>query len=153
MPSVCATERASITACGPQHLSSARDTQSCGQSLRVIPITSYPCSSKSRAAAEESTPPLNPITTRLLCSVTSQNIRAAGTTFKRLKGPAELAPPNHRAGSNGPANAAGGASSASPGLENGKKTGKVALDPGRAENRSVLRHGEESPNSKGRDAA
>src|SRR5438045_2255393 len=66
MPSLCETLRASMTACGPQHLSSARETQSWGQSFRVIPTTSYPCSSKSAAAAEESTPPLIPTTTRVL---------------------------------------------------------------------------------------
>ena len=32
--------RASETACGPQHLSSARFTQSCGHSFSVIPTTS-----------------------------------------------------------------------------------------------------------------
>ena len=32
--------RASVTACGPQHLSSARDTQSCGHNFSVIPTTS-----------------------------------------------------------------------------------------------------------------
>src|SRR5579871_805885 len=72
------TLRASMTACGPQHLSSARFTQSCGQSLSVIPTTSYPCSSKSAAAAEESTPPLMPTTTRVLLteSATLARIRA-----------------------------------------------------------------------------
>src|SRR3954470_24892803 len=64
MPSLCETPRASITACGPQHLSSARLTQSCGQSFRVMPTTSYPCASNKAAAAEESTPPLMPTTTR-----------------------------------------------------------------------------------------
>src|SRR5712664_1902534 len=71
MPSRWETLRASATACGPQHLSSARLTQSCGQSLRVMPTTSYPCSSSNAAAAEESTPPLMPTTTRsFLFSVT-----------------------------------------------------------------------------------
>src|SRR5271170_2935526 len=66
MPSLWETLRASMTACGPQHLSSARFTQSCGQSFSVMPTTSYPCSSNNAAAAEESTPPLMPTTTRVL---------------------------------------------------------------------------------------
>src|SRR3984957_11203688 len=65
MPSLWEALRASMTACGPQHLSSARLTQSCGQSFNVIPTTSYPCSSNKAAAAEESTPPLMPTTTRV----------------------------------------------------------------------------------------
>src|SRR6202034_2366661 len=71
MPSLWETLRASMTACGPQHLSSARLTQSCGQSFKVIPTTSYPCSSNNAAAAEESTPPLMPTTTRVF---TASNI-------------------------------------------------------------------------------
>ena len=54
-----------MTAWGPQHLSSARFTQSWGQSLRVTPTTSWPCSSRSAAVAEESTPPLMPTRTRV----------------------------------------------------------------------------------------
>ncbi len=65
MPSLWQTARASITACGPQHLSSTRDTQSCGHSLSVMPTTSYPCSTSNAAAADESTPPLIPTTTRV----------------------------------------------------------------------------------------
>src|SRR3982750_4800146 len=64
MPSECATLRPSATAWGPQHLSSARDRQSCGQTFIVTPTTSYPCCCKRNPATEESTPPDMPRTTR-----------------------------------------------------------------------------------------
>src|SRR4030095_1245608 len=64
MPRACATPRASAMACGPQHLSSAREIQSCGQTFIVTPTTSYPCCLSRYAATLESTPPLIPITTR-----------------------------------------------------------------------------------------
>src|SRR5215831_2069957 len=64
MPSACATLRASATACGPQHLSSAREMQSCGQTFIVTPTTSYPCSRNKYPATLESTPPLIPSRTR-----------------------------------------------------------------------------------------
>ena len=51
MPRLALTLRASMTAWGPQHLSSARLTQSWGQSLRVTPTTSNPCSIAQAAAA------------------------------------------------------------------------------------------------------
>src|SRR4030095_12854653 len=66
MPSACATPRASATACGPQHLSSAREIQSCGQTFIVTPMTSYPCSRSKYPATLESTPPLMPSKTRCL---------------------------------------------------------------------------------------
>src|ERR1700759_5403571 len=79
MFSLCDTLRASDTACGPQHLSSARFTQSCGHSFNVMPTTSYPCSNKSAAAAEESTPPLIPTTTRVFAPVFTSH-EHTGTT-------------------------------------------------------------------------
>src|SRR5258707_7585298 len=69
MPGAGATPRASATACGPQHLSSARETQSCGQTFMVTPITSWPCSLRSQAATDESTPPLMPSRTRVWVEV------------------------------------------------------------------------------------
>src|SRR5436309_15774760 len=66
MPSACATPRASATACGPQHLSSAREIQSCGQTFIVTPTTSKPCSRSKYPATLESTPPLMPSKTRCL---------------------------------------------------------------------------------------
>src|SRR6266478_1273607 len=65
MPRACATPRASAIACGPQHLSSARERQSCGHTFIVIPTTSYPCCFSKYAATLESTPPLIPKTTRV----------------------------------------------------------------------------------------
>ena len=35
--------RAEDKCCGPQHLSSAREIQSCGHTFIVTPTTSYPC--------------------------------------------------------------------------------------------------------------
>src|SRR5437773_12163344 len=66
MPRECATPRASEIACGPQHLSSAREMQSCGHTFMVTPMTSYPCSRSKYAATLESTPPLIPRRTRCL---------------------------------------------------------------------------------------
>src|SRR3954470_14301557 len=66
MPNEWATPRASATACGPQHLSSAREIQSCGQTFMVTPTTSYPCSRNKYPATLESTPPLMPSKTRCL---------------------------------------------------------------------------------------
>jgi hypothetical protein len=40
MPNECATVRASAIACGPQHLSAAREMQSWGQTFIVTPTTS-----------------------------------------------------------------------------------------------------------------
>src|SRR5882762_10234292 len=77
MPSVCATARASAIAPGPQHLSSARVMQSCGQTFIVTPTTSYPCCLSRWAATEESTPPLIPITTRFLDMASRQDTRIA----------------------------------------------------------------------------
>src|SRR4029077_11570132 len=51
---------------GPQHLSSAREMQSCGQTFMVTPMTSKPCCLSKWAATLESTPPLMPTRTRLL---------------------------------------------------------------------------------------
>src|SRR6266481_2080302 len=64
MPSACATPRASAIACGPQHLSSAREMQSCGHTFIVTPTTCQPCSRKRYPATLESTPPLIPSKTR-----------------------------------------------------------------------------------------
>src|SRR5437868_11396634 len=66
MPRECATPRASEIACGPQHLSSAREMQSCGHTFIVTPMTSYPSSRSKYAATLESTPPLIPRRTRCL---------------------------------------------------------------------------------------
>src|SRR5215472_18233937 len=66
MPSACATPRASAIACGPQHLSSALEIQSCGQTFIVTPTTSQPCSRSKYPATLESTPPLIPSKTRRL---------------------------------------------------------------------------------------
>src|SRR5215470_12273150 len=68
MPSACATPRASATAWGPQHLSSAREIQSWGQTFIVTPTTSQPCSRSKYPATLESTPPLIPSKTRCLAS-------------------------------------------------------------------------------------
>src|SRR2546425_942452 len=51
-------------ACGPQHLSSARERQSCGHTFIVTPMTLKPCCFSNQAATLESTPPLMPTTTR-----------------------------------------------------------------------------------------
>src|SRR6266850_4556066 len=64
MPRECATPRASAIAWGPQHLSSAREIQSCGHTFMVTPMTSYPCSRNKYPATLESTPPLIPSKTR-----------------------------------------------------------------------------------------
>ena len=50
---------------GPQHLSSAREMQSCGQTFIVTPMTSQPSFCRSDAATLESTPPLIPSKTLL----------------------------------------------------------------------------------------
>jgi hypothetical protein len=50
---------------GPQHLSSAREMQSCGQTFIVTPITSHPSRFNKAAATLESTPPLIPSSTLL----------------------------------------------------------------------------------------
>src|SRR5215813_5286685 len=88
MPSACATLRASATACGPQHLSSAREMQSCGHTFIVTPTTSYPCCFSKYAATLESTPPLIPTTTRgrddELCCVTGDDCMASKMAHFRL---------------------------------------------------------------------
>src|ERR1700731_5357017 len=64
MPNEWATARASATACGPQHLSSAREMQSCGHTFIVTPTTCQPRSRKRDPATLGSTPPLIPSKTR-----------------------------------------------------------------------------------------
>src|ERR1700722_11408540 len=90
MPRAWATPRASAIAPGPQHLSSAREMQSWGQTFIVTPMTSYPCCLSRWAATEESTPPDMPTTTR--CGVldirTGEDTRARG----KVEGGGDQAP-------------------------------------------------------------
>src|SRR3990170_26961 len=67
MPSVRATRRASSTASVPQHAPKRRSGSAGsrqGQTRIVTPTTSKPCSTRSAAATDESTPPLMPTTMR-----------------------------------------------------------------------------------------
>src|SRR5687768_4246731 len=64
MPRRSATRRASSMSSGLQQLPHFAAPSYC-QTRRVIPRTSWPCSFKSAAAADESTPPLIATTTRI----------------------------------------------------------------------------------------
>ena len=58
---------------GPQHLSSAREMQSCGQTFIVTPTTSYPSDFNSAAVTDESTPPDMATTTLMSCGRPSRS--------------------------------------------------------------------------------
>src|SRR5689334_5546673 len=92
MPRRRATARASATVSGEQQLPNLRaaSSGSCqGQTRSVTPTTSWPCSTSSAAATDESTPPLIPTTMRS-AMLTRKLARSLARRRDQLAEPVEL---------------------------------------------------------------
>src|SRR4029077_21248721 len=97
MPRRRATARASSTVSGEQQLPNLRVASSGsrhGHTRSVTPITSKPCSTRSAAATEESTPPLRPTTIRSVIRSSTSRRDELGEAIELLaRGVNDLDPP------------------------------------------------------------